>query len=121
MKSKGTSTSFPVNAKEWKAVLALAPGEDRPLTAKENRQWDNAVSVQGGGYQAVRAAIAAKRKPGERGPQRSPTKQLVSIRYSPEVLSYFKASGAGWQTRMDEALKQWVAARSDSKPAVSET
>ncbi|MFM6062793.1 MAG: BrnA antitoxin family protein, partial [Microcystis panniformis] len=24
-------------------------------------------------------------------------KQLVSIRYSPEVIDYFRASGAGWQ------------------------
>ncbi len=36
-------------------------------------------------------------------------KQLVSVRYSPEVLAYFKSGGAGWQTRMDEALRQWVA------------
>jgi hypothetical protein len=28
-------------------------------------------------------------------------KQLVSIRYSPEVVGYFKASGAGWQARID--------------------
>ncbi|MEB3304793.1 MAG: BrnA antitoxin family protein, partial [Cyanobacteriota bacterium] len=28
-------------------------------------------------------------------------KQLVSIRYSPEVIQYFKASGAGWQARMN--------------------
>jgi uncharacterized protein (DUF4415 family) len=34
---------------------------------------------------------------------------LVSIRYSPEVLEYFKAAGPGWQVRMDEALKEHVA------------
>ena len=32
-------------------------------------------------------------------------KQLVSIRYSPEVVSHFRASGAaGWQARMDAVL-----------------
>jgi uncharacterized protein (DUF4415 family) len=31
-------------------------------------------------------------------------KQLVSIRYSPEVVSHFGASGAGWQARMDAVL-----------------
>jgi uncharacterized protein (DUF4415 family) len=36
---------------------------------------------------------------------------LLSLRYSPEVVEYFKSTGEGWQTRMDEALKQWVAAR----------
>ncbi len=120
MKSKDSSAKLPTSAKEWEAVLAAAPGKDRALTAKEKKQWDNAVFVNGGGYQAVRAAVAAKRKPGERGPQRTPTKQLVSVRYSPEVLSYFKASGAGWQTRMDEALKQWVSTRPKPRRAASE-
>ena len=101
-------------------MIAAAPGKDRPPTAREAKQWANAVVVNGGGYQAVRAAVAAKRKSGERGPQRTPTKQLVSVRYSPEVLTYFKASGAGWQTRMDEALKQWVATRSKASRATSE-
>ena len=35
----------PTSAKEWEAVIAAAPGTDRPLTAKEKRQWDNAVVV----------------------------------------------------------------------------
>jgi uncharacterized protein (DUF4415 family) len=67
------------------------------------------VVVKKGGYPAVKAALAVKRKQGQRGPQRSPTKQAVSIRYSPEVLDYFKSTGAGWQTRIDEALREWVA------------
>ena len=41
-------------------------------------------------------------------PQGAPTKQLVSVRYSPEVLAFFKAGGAGWQSRMDDVLKEWV-------------
>jgi len=32
----------------------------------------------------------------------------LSIRYSPEVVDYFRATGSGWQTRMDEALKEWM-------------
>ena len=39
-------------------------------------------------------------------------KQLVSIRYSPEVIDYFKASGAGWQARMDSVLRDYVSAHS---------
>jgi len=38
-------------------------------------------------------------------------KQLVSIRYSPEVIDYFRASGAGWQARMDAVLKDYVRAQ----------
>ena len=44
-----------------------------------------------------------------RGPQRQPTKVPVSIRLSPEVVEYFKASGKGWQGRIDEALREYMA------------
>lgn len=48
------------------------------------------------------------RGPGQRGPQKSPTKQLVSLRLSPEVLEHFKAQGRGWQTRIDQTLKSAI-------------
>jgi uncharacterized protein (DUF4415 family) len=35
-------------------------------------------------------------------------KLLVSVRYSPEVITYFRATGEGWQARMDGVLKQYV-------------
>ncbi len=43
-----------------------------------------------------------------RGPQKAPTKQATTIRLSPEVMAAFKATGAGWQTRIDAALKDWL-------------
>ena len=44
-----------------------------------------------------------------RGRPRSPkTKQLVSIRYSPEVLAYFKSTGEGWHTLIDKILREYV-------------
>jgi uncharacterized protein (DUF4415 family) len=43
---------------------------------------------------------------GKRGPQKTPTKVAVSIRLSPEVISYFKAKGPGWQSRIDTALRK---------------
>jgi uncharacterized protein (DUF4415 family) len=45
-------------------------------------------------------------------PKLANQKQLVSIRYSPEVIDYFRASGAGWQARMDAVLKDYVEAHS---------
>jgi uncharacterized protein (DUF4415 family) len=35
-------------------------------------------------------------------------KLLVSVRYSPEVLSYFRSTGEGWQARMDGVLREYV-------------
>ncbi len=45
---------------------------------------------------------------GGRGPQKKPAKVAVSLRLTREVLERFKASGPGWQTRMDDALKKAV-------------
>jgi uncharacterized protein (DUF4415 family) len=45
-------------------------------------------------------------------PKLANKKQLVSIRYSPEVLDYFRSSGAGWQSRMDAVLREYVESRS---------
>lgn len=44
-------------------------------------------------------------------PKAEATKQPVSIRLSPEVVAYFKAGGPGWQTRIDAALREYVAER----------
>lgn len=41
-------------------------------------------------------------------PKSEKTKQLVSIRYSHEVIAYFKSTGDGWQSRMDNILLQYV-------------
>lgn len=43
-----------------------------------------------------------------RGPQKTPTKKAISIRLSEEVLQYFRKTGMGWHTRIDDALKEWV-------------
>lgn len=45
-------------------------------------------------------------------PKAASTKQLVSIRYSPEVIDYFKSTGEGWQARMDGVLQAYVAKHS---------
>ncbi|MGZ8452136.1 MAG: BrnA antitoxin family protein [Candidatus Binatia bacterium] len=41
-------------------------------------------------------------------PKSASTKQLVSVRYSREVLAYFKSTGEGWQSRMDRVLREYV-------------
>lgn len=40
-----------------------------------------------------------------RGKQKAPTKQLVSIRLDRDVLAAFKATGRGWQGRVNAALR----------------
>ena len=38
-------------------------------------------------------------------------KEAISLRLSPEVLAHFRSSGEGWQTRIDEVLREHVRAQ----------
>jgi uncharacterized protein (DUF4415 family) len=112
MKSDATPKKFPATGAEWEAVIAAAPGDDRPWTAADQAALGAAHVVNGGGYAAVRESWAQKRLLGQRRSLHHPVKKSVSVRYSPEVLAFFKATGSGWQTRMNEALLDWVHQRS---------
>jgi uncharacterized protein (DUF4415 family) len=60
-------------------------------------------------------AILPKRKPGQRGPQRTPVKKKISLRVDAEVLAHYKATGPGWQSRVNEALKKAALGKSSRK------
>ena len=51
---------------------------------------------------------ATVRRPGQRGPQKAPTKEQVTLRLDREVLAYFRHGGVGWQTRLNDRLKRLV-------------
>jgi uncharacterized protein (DUF4415 family) len=41
-----------------------------------------------------------------RGPQKAPTKKLISLRLDREVIERFRALGPGWQARINEVLRK---------------
>ena len=43
------------------------------------------------------------------GPQKLPKKVPISIRVSPETAEYFRSTGKGWQGRINEILKEYIA------------
>lgn len=47
-------------------------------------------------------------KLGKRGPQKAPKKVPISIRLSPDVVEGLRATGNGWQSRADQALRSWL-------------
>lgn len=49
------------------------------------------------------AALTAARKPGR--PLKDDRKVAVKLRIDPDVLNVFKASGPGWQTRINDVLR----------------
>ena len=114
MKRATTSPTF--TAEQIKAAIEAAPEHvydpDSPYDPNNPNAvadyFKDAVVTHGGGYQMVRAALALKRKPGQRGPGKRAPKEVINIRLSPEVLSAFRATGSGWQTRVDGALRDWL-------------
>ena len=39
-----------------------------------------------------------------RGPQKRPTKRLISLRLDPDVIEHFRSRGPGWQARINATL-----------------
>ena len=107
MKSGDTSRKFPASPEDWEALVQEAPGDDRPPTPEEEARWEKGVVVKEGGYPAVRAKLAERRR---RGPQKASTKVFTGIRLDADVIDAFKATGPGWQTRMNAALREWLEA-----------
>lgn len=81
--------------------LIDADGEVRELTAADMRKFKPATQV-------LPLELQKTLGINSRGPQKAPTKVATTIRLSPEVMAAFKATGAGWQTRIDAALKDWL-------------
>jgi len=46
-----------------------------------------------------------RRRRGDRGPQKSPTKVQLTLRIDRDVVEAYRATGPGWQVRMNAALR----------------
>ena len=53
-------------------------------------------------------AEAVRRYRGQRGSQKSPTKELISLRVDRDVVAAYRATGPGWQTRAGEVLRLYA-------------
>ena len=87
------------------AALAAAP--DSPAVDADNPptvagDWDNALASRS--LPELREKLAFRR----RGPGKSALKVLTTIRFDADVLEAFRSSGAGWQTRMNAVLREWM-------------
>jgi uncharacterized protein (DUF4415 family) len=94
---------------DWERVLATKEGDPIPYESGDGpydpndpeaaRAWLEQADL-------IRHGKLVRR--GKRGPQVAPTKTLVSLRLSPEVIDHFKATGRGWQTRIDSTLLESI-------------
>jgi uncharacterized protein (DUF4415 family) len=75
------------------------------LIDDENPEWSDTMLKESVRFGGLPASLQAK----PRGlPKAAVTKERISIRLSRDVVERFRASGDGWQTRMDAALQDWL-------------
>ena len=67
--------------------------DERPLTKNE-----------------MQAGIAKYRR--SRGRPAGSTKEQIAIRFDADVLTALRATGKGWQTRVNDAMREWLKQRS---------
>lgn len=84
-----TGTLVPTTEED--TVITTAAISDADAVPYTDQEWE-----------AVKHTIQRGR------PTRHINKEKVTIRLSPEVVAAFRASGKGWQTRLDTALKDWL-------------
>jgi uncharacterized protein (DUF4415 family) len=104
MKQQATSKPFfsqaDIIAAMEAATFAVADS-DNPETQPDD--WQNAIVSRS--MTELTQQLAARRV---RGLQKKPTKKATTIRFDEDVLLELKATGAGWQTRVNDAMREWI-------------
>lgn len=78
----------------------------------DNPEWTNEDFARALGPEHLPLEVLAhlpKTLARVRGLQKAATKRAVSLRLSADVIDHFRAGGPGWQTRIDEVLKDAIA------------
>lgn len=88
-----------LTTKSGKKILLNTPEEDAQITAAAMTDPDNLPLTDAELKQFKRA----------RGrPLGSGTKEQVTLRLDTQLLERFRATGSGWQTRINDALMDWA-------------
>jgi uncharacterized protein (DUF4415 family) len=82
--------------------ISVTDTEDAAITAAAMSDPD-AVPFTDAQWAAVKPNVRTGR------PKAEVTKERITIRLSRDVVSQFRATGVGWQTRIDAALRQYIA------------
>ena len=92
--------------KEWHPELYDALTREAARKSVDKRGKDIDVrALQEADPDLHAAIILEKAAVKEAAPRKTPAKVRVSLRIDSDTLEAFKATGKGWQTRMNDALK----------------
>lgn len=78
--------------------LLLANAPDVVAKGDDDFDWERAVVSQN--YSELKSKLGR--------PTSDNPKQAISIRFDSDVVAYFKAQGKGWQTAMNNALREYI-------------
>jgi uncharacterized protein (DUF4415 family) len=81
--------------------LTDADGEVRELTAEDFRNFRPTSDFP-------ELAEAFERARGQRGPQKTPVKDRIGLRLDHDVVEHFRATGPGWQSRINDILADHI-------------
>ncbi len=98
----------PTNAEDLIINRGIALDPDNPEWS--NREFARAKPAKDVLPQAVYEA-AMKRRRGQRGPQKTPTKKALTLRLDPDIIEAYRAGGRGWQARMNDVLRRGIKSR----------
>lgn len=90
-----------IKTRNGRVLILPTPAEDAAITAAAVSDPD-AVPFTNAEWEAVKPLVRRGR------PLGSGTKAQVTLRLDVDVVDKFRASGDGWQTRINEVLKSWV-------------
>jgi uncharacterized protein (DUF4415 family) len=103
------TTKSELRARARASLEAMGDEEDARIRAGIAQDPDNPEITQ---QEMARMRVHPEMAPAirdavrHRGAQKAPTKELVSLRLDPDVLEYFRATGSGWQSRVNAALRK---------------
>jgi len=82
-------------------------GRHFELPSEEEELAINAgIAADSDTYALTESEAVSLRRVGR--PLAAVTKERITIRLSRDVTDYFRRSGRGWQTRMDEVLQEYI-------------
>jgi len=90
----------------------VSEAEERRINAAAANDPDNPplsdaeLAAMRPASEALPQVVAAFRR--RRGPGRKPRKQQITLRLDPDIIAFFRSTGRGWQTRINEVLRAHV-------------
>lgn len=93
------------NQTDWEKIKTLGDADiihDADSPATTDADWVQAFTSHSAAELHTQVAHRI------RGTNKRPQKEQVTVQYDVEVLAYFRSTGKDWQTRMNNALKEWV-------------